>query len=97
MKKTFKLEHPKIKVPRLVDSIKSDIRKYLKRERRKTLPADATFWDFDCKIGETEDSAVDVHLSALIKNVDKLVAKNTTTIYVQILAKPVTASPSDTM
>ena len=95
MKKTFKLEHPKIAAPRVVDSIKSDIRKYLKRERRKTLPADATFWDFDCKIGESEESAVDVHLSALIKHVDKLVAKNMTTIYVEIMAKAVTASPSE--
>jgi len=47
MKKTFNLTHPKIKVPRLVEAIKSEVKKYIKRERRKTLPPKVDFWDFD--------------------------------------------------
>tara|TARA_B110000879_G_C11055180_1_gene464433 strand:- start:236 stop:538 length:303 start_codon:yes stop_codon:yes gene_type:complete len=89
MKKTFKLEHPKIKVPRVVDSVKHDIRKYLKRERKKDLPSDAIYWGFDCKFGQSEETAVAVDLSSIMKNIDDLVENNIMTIYVEIIAKAV--------
>ena len=38
MKKTFKLTHPKINIARLVEGVKGDVKKYLKRERKKKLP-----------------------------------------------------------
>lgn len=88
MKKTYNLVHPKIKVPRVVDSIKHDIKKYLKKERSKDLPSGAIFWDFDCKFGQSEETAVEVHVSSLNKNIDELVANNITTIYIQITPKP---------
>ena len=87
MKKTFKLEHPKIKVPRVVDSVKHDIKKYLKKERKNTLPAGAKYWGFDCKLGASEETAVEVQLPSLSKNIDALVEKNSMTIYVEITAK----------
>ena len=91
MKKTFKLDHPKIKVPRVVDSVKHDIKKFLKKERKKTLPSGATYWDFDCKFGQSEETAVEVHLSSLTKNIDELVENNILTIYVEITAKAIKA------
>lgn len=93
MKKTFKLDHPKIKAPRIVDSIKHDIKKYLKKERKNPLPSGAVYWGFDCKFGQSEETAVDVHLSSLTKNIDDLVANNIMTIYVEITAKAI--DPSD--
>jgi hypothetical protein len=87
MKKTFKLEHPKIKVPRVVDSVKHEIKKYLKKERKNTLPAGAKYWGFDCKLGASEETAVEVQLPSLTKSIDALVEKNTMTIYVEITAK----------
>jgi len=55
MKKTFQLhvegKHPE----RLLDAIKHEIRQYLKRERRKPLPAQMDFWDFDCRFGLSEE------------------------------------------
>jgi len=87
MKKTFKLEHPKIKVPRVVDSVKHDIKKYLKKERKNTLPAGAKYWGFDCKLGASEETAVEVQLPTLSKSIDALVEKNSMTIYVEITAK----------
>jgi len=87
MKKTFKLEHPKIKVPRVVDSVKHDIKKYLKKERKNTLPAGAKYWGFDCKLGASEETAVEVQLPSLTKSIDGLVEKNIMTIYVEITAK----------
>ncbi len=51
MRKSFSLEHPKHKPARVVENIKHQIRKYLKRERGKKLPDDMDFWAFDCKVG----------------------------------------------
>ncbi|MDG1818389.1 MAG: DUF6172 family protein [Porticoccaceae bacterium] len=87
MKKTFKLEHPKIKVPRIVDSVKHEIKKYLKKERKQTLPSGAKYWGFDCKLGASEETAVEVQLPTLSKSIDALVEQNNMTLYVEITAK----------
>lgn len=89
MKKTFKLEHPRIKVPRIVDSIKHDIKKHLKKERQKPLPSGTNYWGFNCKVGASEDAAVKVHLSSLNQQIDELVTNNIMTIYVEITAKAI--------
>lgn len=88
MKKTFKLDHPKIKVPRLVDSIKHDIKKFLKNERKKPLPDGVKYWGFDCRFGQSEETAVDVELSSLMSHIDDLVENKIMTIYVEITPKP---------
>ena len=88
MKKTYSLIHPKIKVPRLVDSIKHDVRKYLKRERRKELPEGVDYWDFDCKFGPTEDDAKVVHVAEISKSIDSALDQELDSFYVEILAKP---------
>lgn len=88
MKKTCELTHPKIKYPRLVEAAKHEIRKYLRRERKKALPEGADFWDFDCKFGDTEAVAKPVHLSDIDKCIDVAAAKQLTSFYVEILAKP---------
>ncbi len=88
MKKTYSLIHPKIKVPRLVDSIKHDVRKYLKRERRKKLPEGVDYWDFDCKFGSTEDDAKVVHVAEVSKSIDSALDQELDSFYVEILAKP---------
>ncbi len=88
MKKTFLLTHEKIKTPRLIDSIKHEVKKYLKRERNKQLPDGADFWDFDCKYGHSEDKAEEVHVSALNKSIDDAVQHELQSFYLEILAKP---------
>lgn len=88
MKKTFLLTHEKIKTPRLIDSIKHEVKKYLKRERNKQLPDGADFWDFDCKYGHNEDKAEEVHVSALNKSIDDAVQHELQSFYLEILAKP---------
>jgi hypothetical protein len=87
MKKTFQLQvegkHPE----RLLEAIKHEIRKYLKRERRRDLPEGADFWDFDCKFGLTEDTAEVVHLANVITCIDDAVANQAAQFYIEILAK----------
>ena len=88
MKKTFQLTHPKIKVPRLVDSVKNDVRKYLKRERKKKLPEGVDYWDFDCKFGPTAEEAKVIHVAEIGKCIDAAETDQLESFYVEILAKP---------
>jgi hypothetical protein len=90
MKKTFVLSHPKIKYARLIDSAKSDAKKYVKRERNKHLPKDADYWDFDCKFGHTEKEAKVIHLSDINKCIDEVDQLQLESFYLEILAKPAT-------
>ena len=89
MKQTFKLDHPKIKVARIVDSIKHDIKKHLKKEREEKLPTGAKYLVFDCKLGKSEEDAVAVPMVELSKSIDELVEDKATTIYVEIASKGV--------
>ena len=87
MKKTFELTHPKIKLERRVDAVKHEVKKYLKRERKKSLPEDTDFWDFDCKFGHTESEAKVIHLSEINKLIDETQKEKLTSFYIEIIAK----------
>jgi hypothetical protein len=87
MKKTFVLSHPKIKLPRLVESIKHEVKKYLKRERNKTLPQGADYWDFDCRCGLDEATAEVIHLATINKHIDEAEKNESESFYLEILAK----------
>ena len=88
MKKTFVLSHPKIKLPRLVDSIKHEVKKYLKRERNKSIPDGADFWDFDCCFGTDKNNAEAIHLGSINKHIDEAEKNELESFYLEILAKP---------
>ncbi len=88
MKKTFKLTHPKIRVDRLAEGVKRDVKKYVKRERKKKLPEGVDFWDFDCKFGPNEEEAKEIHLAEMNKYIDNAEAQQLESFYVEILAKP---------
>ena len=88
MKKTFLLTHPKIKTARLIEAIRRDVKKYLKREKRKSLPDGADYWDFDCKFGPTEDKAEMILVSEISKCITEVEVENLKSFYLEILAKP---------
>jgi hypothetical protein len=88
MKKLFPLEVPNLKPARVLDSIKNDARKYVKRERKKKLPEDVDFWDFDCRIGKDAETAEVTHVSEIFNAIDKAAVDNTAAIYIEILSKP---------
>lgn len=88
MKKTFKL-HIEGKHPdRLLEAIKHEVRKYVKRERRKALPQGADFWAFDCKFGVTAEEAEVVRLGEITKKMDEVAVAGGDSFYVEILAAP---------
>ena len=100
MKKTIALTHPKIKIARLVESIKHDIKKYLGRERRKTLPEGTDYWTFDCKFGASQETAEVVFTSEINKKIDDAAEQELTEFYIEILVraaahKPKTDAASD--
>lgn len=87
MKKTFILSHPKLKVARLIEAAKNDVKKYIKRERKKKLPEDADYWDFDCKYGHTEERAKIIHISEINKCIDEAEKLQLESFYLEILSK----------
>lgn len=90
MKKTFPLTHPKIKPARLVDSVRADLSKYIKRERRKKLPEGVDFWDFDCRVGSDQATADEQHVSAVSKAIGEVCEAGHESVYVEVIAKPAT-------
>jgi len=88
MKKTFSITHPKIKPARLVEAVRRDVKKYIKRERKKELPEGADFWDFDCKFGPNAEEAKVIHVADLGKSIDEAEVQQLESFYIEILAKP---------
>jgi hypothetical protein len=90
LKKIFKLTAENKKPERVLDSIKYDIRRYLKRERKKKLPEDATFWDFECAFGKSSDDKKEIIASEITNALDKASEESWEACYIEIIAKAVT-------
>ncbi len=88
MKKTFPLTSPDHQPPRVVASIKNDVRKYLKRERKKKLPEGVDFWDFDCRVGMGDATPIIKHVEEITASIDAAAAAESSSVYIEILAKP---------
>ncbi|MES2922255.1 MAG: DUF6172 family protein [Verrucomicrobiota bacterium] len=88
MKKQFPLTAPNHQSARVVEQIKSDVRKYLKRERKKPLPEGVDFWDFNCKVGQDGAEPETKHVEELVPAIDQAAAAGCGTVYIEILAKP---------
>lgn len=88
MKKTFQLNIEGKNRDRVLDAVKHEIRKYIKRERGRDVPAGADYWDFDCKFGASQETAQVTHLGNLIGQIDEIAKAGGDKFYVEILAKP---------
>jgi hypothetical protein len=88
MKKTFQLNIEGKNRDRVLEAVKHEVRKYIKRERRRDVPAGADYWDFDCRFGLTPDAAEPAHVAALIGLIDGVAKEGGSQFYVEILAKP---------
>lgn len=87
VKKTFKLAVEGKNRDRVLDAIKHDIRKYVKRQRRVPLPEGVDFWDFDCRFGLSEAQAEPVHFATIIALVDAAAKDGADSFYLELLAK----------
>ncbi|RLA77284.1 MAG: hypothetical protein DRG78_17655 [Epsilonproteobacteria bacterium] len=86
MKKVFKLKEDNKNADRLLDSIKHEIRKYIKREKRKTLPTDVDFWDLQCKFGKNDEEPQSIEFIDITKNIDEASEQNCESFYMEIIS-----------
>ncbi len=90
MKKQFQLLDEKKNPERVIEAIKHEIRKYIKRERSKKLAEGADFWDFDCRFGPNSDAMQPLHIAELTAALDKAYEERWEYCTVEIIAKPAT-------
>ena len=88
MKKVFLLTAPGKADARVLESIKHEVRKYVKRERRKPAPADFDQWDFACKVGAAQSMAESQSLRDIGKAIDAVAAAGAESVYLEITAIP---------
>ena len=87
MKKTFSLAVEGKNPARVLEATKHEIRKYIKRERRRDLPSGVDYWAFDCKFGPTAQATTVIHEAEITAKIDALVLAGGTQFYLEILAK----------
>ncbi len=88
MKKTFPLHAPGKADARVLDAIKHDIRKYVKRERGKLLPDGFGVWRFDCKVGVDGTNAETKDLKEISRAIDQVAQAGGASVYVEVIAAP---------
>jgi hypothetical protein len=86
MKKNFKLKVENKHPDRLLESIKYEIRKYIKREKNKKLPEDVDFWKFDCKFAKNEEEPQVIDFVDITKNIDEASTLGCDSFYMEILS-----------
>jgi Family of unknown function (DUF6172) len=87
MKKSFKLKVEGKNDERVIESIKHEIRQYIKREKRKPLAQDVDFWEFDCRFGKTDSCAEVIKFSDITACIDTAARNGDEGFYIEILAK----------
>jgi len=88
MKKVFSLRSERHKPARVVEQVKSDVRKYLKRERGKNLAEEYDYLAFECRSGRSAEEATPCHEKELGKNLDLALEDGWEAIYLEIISKP---------
>lgn len=86
MKKTFPLKKPDIAEARVIEAVKFELRKYLKRERRKKFPEGFDRWNFACKIGPDQATATTIAVEELFSALDAVAQTGAPQVYIEILA-----------
>ena len=95
MKKTFQLIVANKKKDRQVESIKNEVRKYIKRERSKKLPEGFNYWSFDCKFGKTADEASEIRFVDIIKSIDIASNEDLESFYLELVSRADIKNPKE--
>jgi hypothetical protein len=85
MKKTFALSHRKLSYQRLIEETKNEIKKYIKAEKAHKLPEGADFWAFDCKFGQTEKDAINIHEGDINVNISSAQSQHWKAFYLEVV------------
>jgi len=93
MKKTFQLEIENLNPDRVLEGIKKEIRKYIKREKKKKLPEDMDMWTMNCKFAIGDATPKPIGFIDIMKNVDAAANSESNTFYLEILTSAVKRTP----
>lgn len=93
MKKSFSLRAPGKADARVLDAIKHEARKYVKRERKKPLPEEGTEWVFKCRVGGDQATAEPSELKELSTAIDRVATTGTDHVYIEIVGVPSARAP----
>lgn len=85
MKKTYAFHKDGRHPDRVLEAIKHDIRRDMKRQRSKPLPDGTDYWTFNARLGIDAASAEAVHPAALTDQVEDLARSGATACYVELL------------
>jgi hypothetical protein len=88
MKKTFSFKSEKKAPERQMEAIKSEVKKYIGREKRKATPDGVDFWEFDCRFGFTEEAAEEIKFVDIRSCISRAFEEGQESFYLEILAKP---------
>ncbi len=89
MKKTFPLQIEGKNPDRVLEALKHEVRKYARREGRKTLPEGFDYWDFDCRVGPSTDEALAAAFTQVVPLIDAVAKSGAATCYVEVLSRAV--------
>jgi hypothetical protein len=89
MKKTFPLQIEGKHPDRVLEAVKHEVRKYARREGRKTLPEGFDYWDFDCRVGASTDETLVSAFSQVVPLIDAVAKSGAATCYVEVLSRAV--------
>ena len=95
MKKTFQLIVANKNRDRQVESIKNEVRKYIKRERTKRLPENCNYWNFDCKFGKTQEEAAEIRFVDITKSIDIASNEDLESFYLELVARADIKNPKE--
>ena len=89
MKKTFPLQVTGKDSARVLERVRSEVRKYVQREQKKTPPEGFNRWEFVCRVGVDKDTPVNRRLSEVIASIDAVAKTGSPQVYVEIVANPI--------
>ena len=89
MKKTYQLTADNKEPARVVEAIKNEIRKYIKREKRKTLPEGMNVWNIDCKFAKDDATPETIEFQDITKCIDEAAELNCKSIYLELLSSAI--------
>ena len=95
MKKRFVLTDTKKAPERVLEATKNDIRKYIKREKRKPLPADTNFWRIDCKFAKNENELEAINFEDIMKNINEASQEKCESFMIELVATAVQKEPKE--
>jgi hypothetical protein len=86
MKKTFPLELPGKDRARVLELVRSEVGKYINREKRKAPPVGHDRWEFACRVGPDANTATPVAVAQVHEAIGSVASSGAATLYVEVLA-----------